>query len=496
MTSGIDSRRFFTKVRGVNARPPSAVPDPDLVLTSTGLAFSGGKLTSWTANTGPNLSPTVGSEPLDGAPTLNGIAGALFDITGSRAFASSAIIPGTSNTYSFEIVMWPENDFGAGDREDLAYFQNGSTQGIDHLVFPHQANISGFNQLGIGAGNVWHYINTPPSVRPQVLLYTFQAGTARAYRNGVFLASGTGIDYASAFADLNIGGSYGTPPVTQGFEGAIYCVRIWCNVALSTVQAAQSAAPRIAEYALNSGTYYPNDAAPSTITFWCDSRDKRGPASARWDGTASLALWTDQSGHNYHAQQGTGGLRPAKGARINGRPSVQFGASEYMGITPISNLFGAASPFKYSVSVVLTPRSITSGTGPVIYFRDVVIGDAGDYFAIVLFNNAGTPTVGLYHYGLGTFVVTDTGITLGSPVLVHAYYDGTNLSLRVGNRTAVTVPANPISSLTGQMNLGIGGAGSVATESDIAEVLIRNDADTAVMNQDRAYFGRIYNISV
>lgn len=495
--TGRSSSRFHTKIVNSYLRPPSTVPDADLILRPSGLAFSGGKVTTWTAEGGQVFTATSTAEPLEGSPLLNGHAGMLCDVAGGRvAYNDAAIVSGTSSSYSVQITMWPENDVGASDREYLVYFSNLDGVASNHLVFPHQANGVGFNQLGVYVGPNWHYIDQRPTHKPQVLLYTFTAGAARAYRNGVFLdIDHDTIPAAKAFLGMNIGASYGSAPVTEGFKGTIYDVRMWCTTALSTLQAASSAQPRLAEFGIDPDAYYPNDSSPSSITLWVDSRDKRGNGSAEFDGTAILSLWTDQSGNNYHFVQGVGGNRPAQGTRINGRPTIGCVSTRWLASTSLQNLFNTGSAKKYSVMLPVRLHSVTATQATTVYNRDPLLGDVSAFFSVHAFNDSGTPSIGLYHYGLANYILKRP-LALDTPALVHAWYDGTNINLRVADGAVASTAAPNVSNLANAIRVGFGTPTATPPNADIAEVLIRNDTDSTIMNLDRGYFGRIYDLDV
>lgn len=485
--------RGTTSRRGPYVAPTPHVPTPDLLLNADGLAFSGGKLTTWTATHGPNAIATATCEPIEDAPTLNGKAGIVFPQSGGRAELVSAISAGTRAKHTFQAVIWPENAAGEGEREYLGYFKNGTTSSSDHMVFAHQANIVGYNKLGVFAGGSWYYIDAAPTHRPQVITYTFDSGVVRAYRNGSLLGSVTGANALLGYDQLNIGAAYGDVPVVQSFHGYMGDVRAWCGIALSGAQIDLEHDDRMGEFGIDPSEYYPSD-SPSSITLWTDSRGKRGLSSGNFDGTASLTQWTDQSGNANHWLQGEETLYPSEGQRINGRPTIRTGASMRMATGALSTLLGQGVSKTYDIKIPLRIRSITSTEATAPHLRDVIFSDASGFLTLAAYTQGGSPKVSLYHYG-GSSTTLTGDIALNTPTLLHAWYDGSTVGFRVGNATADTDTAANVSDLTFGTLLGKGFTTSGTADADIGETLIRNAYNSTIANNDRAYFGRVFNVA-
>lgn len=491
--SGLDSRRFFTRVYGTDHIPPTAVPDPDLTLRPSGLAFSGGLATSWTSDEGHVFTPTAGMVPKQGGPSLNGYDGALFDVTGGRFVFNDEIVSGTSNNFTFACMHWPHNALGAGDREYLCYIANNSDSATNHVVFPHQSNQ--LDTHGVFT-NPWHYIpGSTPIHRPQRIMYTYDGSIARVYRDGEFLGqSASEATAAKFFSYLNIGSAYGAVvDANARYRGAMYDIRFW-NQVLSSDHAAADATNMRAQFGYDPDDVYPEDVSPSTITLRLDSRGKYTNPTLQFDGT-NLAIWTDYSGNSRTGTQSTPGAYPIAGSYFNGHPSVRIGGTKWMGITAnLSQLFGTGSDKTYDVKLMVKANSITSTQATAAWLRDVVLGDLGDFWSIHLFNNSGVPSVGLYHYALATYVLSSP-ISIGTPFLAHATYNGTIATLQVDDDAIQSVACGSVSGLATQVNIGYA-AGAVIADADVADITVRNAVDSATMLSDRSYYSRIYGVDV
>lgn len=478
--------------RGPFVAPTAHVPNANLVLTQAGLSFSANKLVTWAGDRGPSFTPTTGAEPRDGAPLLNGRAGALWIQSGCRAIADAAIADTEHAKHTFQVVMWPENGIGEGEREYLAYFQNASSEAIDHLVFAHQTNRLGFDKIGVFAGAGDNYLDAAPTHRPQVLAYTVDSGVKRAYRNRSLLASSTGPAVVQGYGDMNLGAAYGSP-LGQFFHGAIYDVRAWCGIALTQTQIDIEQEDRMSDFGITGTEYYPSD-SPSSISLWTDSRGKRGAISGAFDGTA-LYAWNDQSGNGTN-WQGADGLYPTEGDRMNGRPTVRIGATKQMGVAPLSALVGSGASKTYDIKIPINLRSITLTDGTAFHLRDVILSDNSGYVSLVAYTSGGLPRVGLYHYtSLGATTLSDS-IVVGDDSLVHAWYDGSTVGFQVNDQplqSAVGV-GNP-NDLTYQVQIGKGFTSSGSADADIGEILFRNAYNSTIANNDRAYFGRVFNVA-
>lgn len=480
--------------RGPYVAPTVRVPSPDLHLTTEGLAFEAGKVTSWTAEEGGFVFlPTSGYEPLDGSPVLNGRRGALFDVTGGRLHCQGPIVPDPSAAFSTGILYKPFNAQGAGNREYLFEVADNEAVTDTHLIAPHQTNDGTFNRVGVYT-NPWHHIESPPRHRLQRLVLTYDGAVARAYRNGVLLgASPSSATTAKYFRNIYLGASYGSPPVTETFRGSMFDVGLWCGRVLTAAQVERDFDTIASEFDFDPADANPEDVSPETISLRLDSRGRYKFPTALFDGT-NLSQWLDYSGLAHHAIQSTSGMFPVAGDYIAGNPTIRIGGTKWMGLSgPMSSFFGAGVSKTYDVKLVGRPRSITSTHSTPAYLRDVIIGDLGDFWSIHLFNNNGVPSVGLYHYALGTFVLARP-VTIGEPILVHAWYDGTNINLRVNDGEAVATPCGPVSDLDDQLDLGYA-AGAVIADFDIADITIRNTVNVSAMNSDRAYYGREFVLS-
>lgn len=472
----------------------AAYPAPDWRLRSDDAAFSGGKVTTITAQTGPNAVADGALGPLEGGPTRNGHESIIFSTSGSRLLASGTVVSGSSNADTASFVVWCENAVGVGDREYFLYFKNGSTSSADHLVYAHQANIAGWDQCGIFDG-AWNGLGELPKSRPVVLTYR-RNGTARdVFINGVNVGTASGANTTMSYADANIGASYedGVPAITQYVKCAWWGQDFW-KTALSDAQIAAHADELMTEYDISASEYLPSDNA-SSLTMWLDSRGKQDVSGTiEWPGTATLSLWEDQSGNAHHVTQGTGGLRPAEGTRINGRSTVGTGSSAWMAGSSVQGTLTAASGAAYAVHMIIQPHTVTSTQATAVDRRDCFIGDAGDYWSVYAFSDSGTLKIGIYHYGGATYTLTDSGIALDTPTLVSAWYSSSVLHLQVGNRTPVTVAAANLGPATA-VRIGWSWASAAKFDGSIGEVIFRNSDNSTVMANDRAYLGESWNVA-
>lgn len=472
----------------------AAYPTPNWRLRSDDASFSGGKVTSIAAQIGPNAVADGSLGPLQNGPSLNGHASIIFSTSGSRLLSAGTVVSGSSNADTASFIVWCENDVGVGDREYFLYFKNGSTSSTDHLVYAQQANILGWNQYGIFDG-AWNGLTYRPRFRPVVLTYR-RNGTARdVFVNGTNVGTTTGANTTVSYADANIGASYedGVPAITQYVKCAWWGQDFW-KTALSDAQIAAHAAELVSTYAINTSEYLPSDNA-SSLTMWLDSRGKQDvTGTIEWPGTATLSQWDDQSGNNHYVSQGTGGLRPAEGARINGRSTVGMGSSAWMAGSSVQGTLTAASGAEYAVHMIIQPHTVTSTQATAVDRRDCFIGDAGDYWSGFVFNDSGTLKVGVYHYGGATYQLSDSGIALDTPTLVSIYYASSVLYLRVGNRTPVSVASANLGPATA-VRIGWSWASAAKFDGPVGEVIFRNSANSTVMTNDRAYLGTSWNVA-
>lgn len=471
----------------------SAYPAPNWRLRSEDASFSGGKVTSIAAQIGPNATADGALGPLQSGPSLNGHSSIIFATPGSRLLSSGTVVSGSSNADTASFIVWCENGVGVGDREYFLYFKNGSTSSTDHLVYAQQANIAGWNQYGVFDG-AWNGLTYKPRSRPVVLTYR-RNGTARdVFVNGVNVGTTTGANTTVSYADANIGASYedGVPAITQWVKCAWWGQDFW-KTAISDAQIAAHASEQMTYYGITASPYSPIDNA-SSLTMWLDSRGKQDVSAAEWAGGATLSQWDDQSGNNHYVSQGTGGLRPAEGARINGRSTVGTNSSAWLAGSSVQGTLTAASGAEYAVHMVIQPHTITSTQATAVDRRDCFIGDAADYWSGFVFNDSGTYKVGVYHYGGATYQLSDSGISLDTPTLVSIYFSSGTLYLRVGNRSAVSVAAGNLGSATA-VRIGWSWASAAKFDGAVGEVIFRNSADSTVMANDRAYLGTSWNVS-
>lgn len=483
--------------RGPFVAPSVRVPNPTLLLNDEGLGIDGGLITSWTADGGQVFTATATVEPVTGSPVLNGRSGALFPITGGRLLSVPAIFDTPSNTFSFQVVMWPENAAGSPGAEAIAYIQNGTTNPEANLIFPHQANGFSLERVGMFPNSSWRTVASLPSHKPHVLMFVYNNGTLSIYRNGVLLGTHVGDpSSAVAFAYMYIGAADGSLPLSQEFHGTIYDVRMWCTRVLTAAQAERAAEEQLDDYAITPTAYYPADDA-GTITGHWDSRGKRGTVPGGYFDGAELNLWIDNSGLAHNMSQGTAGQYPSAGESINGRYAIRTGVNKWLAAgTNWAGFCGTGAQKTYDIKIPIRPRSITSTQATAAHLRDCVIMDISGFLGIVLYLDSGVPTAALYHYSGGTRLLPFP-ITLGEETLLHAWYDGSTIFFRVGDAAVQSLGGvgNP-GDISIPVVLGHGFTTAGHADADIPEVLIRSSYNAITANADRAYFSRIYNFDV
>lgn len=468
----------------------AAYPAPQWRVVFNDAQYSGGLLQHAASIAGPALDPEPGYEPKQGGPALNGSEGAIMDTPGARMLADGPISPGLHNRYTFAIVKWPDNGIGYANREYDAYFRNGTNTASDHVGIGHQANVVPFDKPGLYPGSTWRTVNVQPSFRPQVFVSRFDAGVSTFFRNGVNLGSDSGADHSNGMDEVYIGASYGTPPVTEHFKGSYYEVAAW-DTAIADDEIAAYMAEVMATYAINPADYYPDDNTTG-LTMWLTSAGKYAAGNTLYEGSG-LAQWSDLGGANHYVLQGTGGLMPTDGSRINGRPTVALNSSKWMGGFNVQGTLTAASGAAYSVMAVIKPNTITATNATALEQRDPIFADSGDYWSVGLYTESGTNKVSVYHYGGGTYTVNDAIFNTGVPFLLHVWFDGTNLHVRVAEHAAVSIPAANLGPASGFL-LGTSWNHAAAFDGSIGDVIFRNNANGATMDADRAYLGRVYAV--
>lgn len=469
----------------------AAYPSPDWHLESEDALFSSNLLTSWPSRVGPTLVPESGYEPTNQGPTANGIAGVLMPTTTARAKYLGQVIAGTHSVWTWEVVMDPDNDVGYGDREYPIYFENNTATSTAHLVFGHQSNNGGvYTQIGQYSGGVWQVPAVTPRPRLHVRTYVQEAdGTLSAYYNGAPVGTGGVTSPSHQMTYVYVGSNYGATPPPQGFKGTIYSIRMWAGRSLDATEVAAAAADRVTRFAVAEPSWLPGD-APG-LTQLLDARGKLGPSSAYWRGAADLATWSDQSGGARHALQGTSASRPRDGARINGRPTVDFdGTDDFLACVASSNFIGAGA---FTIHMLWNIDAVNTNNATV-YSNDTLIGDASGFWGLFLKNNAGTYTLNPYIYDGATKTVA-APFSLGTH-LVQFRHNGTTAEVRVDDGSAVTVAAGNITNLTTAMQIGRRISGT-EVDGQLAESHVRNAylSGTDLTNA-RAFFAAKYGVSV
>lgn len=475
---------------------------PDHELRGDDAIFSGSTMTSWPAVHGPSMTPVATREPQLTALRANGHIGVRFPSSGARCESTGAIIPGTAIVHTKIWVIDPDHRAGLANRRYLEYVDNNSTSADVHLVFAHSANqVAGFNRIGAFYGSdhlvTWRNVNVLPENRLHFFASVLDPdGSTRFYRNRTLAGTATGIlPDPISWSHTVIGGSYqnvgSESSVSEWFSGYIYHSKTWVDTALTEEEIFDQFDTLSATYGFTASDYRP-DTNSSSLTLWLDSSGKRKNGGGLFDGT-TVSQWDGGDATGRYISSST---YPDEGGYINGRPTLRTDANNHFaGGYNVQGTLSAASGAAYSLMTVVTPKAITSTQATAVDMRDSIFGDVGDYFTLGVYSNSGTPSVSLYHWSTGSRSVSDSGIAIDTPVLIHVWYDGSALYLRVGDRTAVSYAAPGNLSAAGNFRLGWGNNSAAKFDGDIAEVIFRNASNTTHMDQDRAYLGALYNVA-
>lgn len=458
-------------------------------------------MTSWPAVHGPSMAPVATREPRLTSVRYNGHVGVHFPTSGARCETTGAIRAGTHIVHSHIWVWDPDVRAGLANRRYGGYVDNNSTSADDHLVFAHSANqVAGFNKIGVFYGSdhlvTWRTANVLPENRIHFFAQTLGSdGTTRFYRNRTLVATVAGVlPDPVAWSHYVVGGSYQNvgeeDQVSEWFSGYILHEKTWVGDELTQDDIFDQFDELSVRYGFTATDYRPDQNA-SSLTLWLDSSGKKKNGGGLFDGTACNQWEGGDSNGRYVVSSNY----PDEVALINGRPSLRTNATNYFaGAYNVQGTLSAASGAAYGFMTVVTPQAITATQATAVDRRDAIFGDIGDYFTIGAFLDSGVPSFSVYHYGGATYQVKDAGVTVGTPVLLHVWFDGSNLYIRVGNRTAVSVAAANLGP-AGQFRLGWGWNSANTFDGDIGDVIFRNAANTTHMDQDRAYLGALYNVA-
>jgi hypothetical protein len=161
-------------------------------------------------------------------------------------------------------------------------------------------------------------------------------------------------------------------------------------------------------------------------------------------GNPNVTAWNDQSANALNL---TGNNSPQyDGAQIslNGAPN-----NRYLSRASAISSYLTASAWTYYWAGRI--NSVSTNNASVFYNNDCLWTDTLNSYAGVFARSAGF--ISAYHWDT-TQKKAEAPITLGVFVIVTAWYDGTNLNIRVNNGTTYSGPAGNIGNLSGTMLMG------------------------------------------
>lgn len=460
--------------------------------------YTAGELATWPARFGPAIVPVAGLEPLQGGIVMNGHPTPLFPTSGAQCVVAGAIAAGTYAVWTWEFVTEHDEDIGVGDRTYLAYVHANTANATQHIVFPHEANLSG---LGLGFTRWGHFRSvwvpaaqvTPRRQRMVRTIVQRADGSVDFYINGAIwqrqaaaVAGGSPFE----FKEVYLGASDST---LQWFKGSIAATRLWLGLAMTDVQILAMTQPRMIEFGVTAQPFEPVPGVrPPALGGWWSSTGKVQQGGGEWNGGASLSQWNDQSGGslgvNRFWQQATVGSQGRDGPRTDGRSSVDFDGTDDFYTSAGLGQFVTTTRYEW-IGVVTADAVSTNAANP--EDNDAIVCEANGRWGLHLSSAAGVISVLGYHLDAGgRKVATSVGqLVLGTPTLIHWWYDGTNISLRVGANAAVTVAAGAISGALGQARMARRNAGQ-EFDGQIYEHLICRATSAQQRADLRAYFAR------
>jgi hypothetical protein len=185
------------------------------------------------------------------------------------------------------------------------------------------------------------------------------------------------------------------------------------------------------------------------------------------DGQA-LASWTDLSGQNNHATQGTGSRQPLyKTNALNGLPVVRFdGVDDFLGGAGLSTFISASAATILAVFKAIAIDTNLAGA----WQNDMLLGETGGYFGLSL---RSTPLVYGFNFSSAE-QKTQATIAAGTPYVVSLQHAGGLLALALNGGAPSSVASGNTAVISGALRLGGSMAASAYANADLAELLIWN----------------------
>ncbi len=208
----------------------------------------------------------------------------------------------------------------------------------------------------------------------------------------------------------------------------------------------------------------------SGLALWLDAQDGASPIVENGE----VAEWTDKSGHANHATHAIENERPGfDPLGIHGKPALTFGetARLYVADSPSLDFTGM------HLYVVCQPEDGTSRSR-VIATKFSTDAQGREWqleiSAAQRFGFLGSVDGSI----AGTHVVSPSPVAFGQPCLLHAWYDGAEVSISVNGGDKTSLLLGAFSNTPNPIILGRGAVGG-AFQGKIGEVLFFSRALTA-----------------
>jgi hypothetical protein len=237
----------------------------------------------------------------------------------------------------------------------------------------------------------------------------------------------------------------------------------------------------------------------SSLTLWFDENDITGSPVSQWDDQAGVV------GSGAYLAQSTGANQPATGT-INGLAAVDFTSPSYMigqklaGPTNLvlSDVITASA---YHVLIVAEVTSVPAGaTSTIGYQLPGLVHDTLGYFYPINFRYIDATTVEVRGgHWVGSDVTVSAGNipALNQPVLLEAWYDGTDFRIQVDGNSPGSGAAGNITNVVNRFDIGRNYTATHYFDGLVGEIIVCNVALSAGDRASaRTYLADKYGITI
>lgn len=226
----------------------------------------------------------------------------------------------------------------------------------------------------------------------------------------------------------------------------------------------------------------------SGATLWLD---ERGLTTA-----TGYSAWADQSAGAHTLSQGVGASQPAAGATINGYAAPDFdGTNDTLVSAAAANTFITTTAW-HAWCVLQVDAISTNDATPVN--NDAALGTSlnaawGPFY----FRDAGAaPKFSAWQYDGAYKTPTLIDIPTGSPILLEASYDGTNIRARYLSTENAAVAGSISLGITGTVAMGRAQGAGTFLDGKIAAMIVCNAHQSAsVIATVRAFLASKYGVA-